>query len=120
MLNFANKIKKGFPLQVDCVLPILQIFEPKKAMRPERRVNSITKLAMYFPCLIKEEDLDGFEEQWQDLLSVKETLRCMNDKATSFWQKLRTIKDGNNHAKFNVLSDLMCGLLALPHSSDCV
>jgi len=98
----------------------MYVIEPKEAMNAKRSVKSIAELAVHFPTLVKEEDLDVLEDQWQDLLSVKESLRDVNDKATSFWQEIRTVKDGNNHVKFNVLSDLMCGLLALPHSSACV
>lgn len=120
LVELCKQIKKRFPLQEDCVLAKLQIIEPKEAMNPDRRVKSIAELAMHFPTLVKEKDLDDLEDQWQDLLSAKESLRGVNDKATSFWQEIRTVKDGNNHVKFNVLSDLMCGLLALPHSSACV
>lgn len=120
LVELCKQIKKRFPLQEDCILAKLQIIEPKEAMNPGRRVKSIAELAIHFPTLVKEKDLDVLEDQWQDLLSVKESLRGVNDKATSFWQEIRTVKDGNNHVKFNVLSDLMCGLLALPHSSACV
>lgn len=44
----------------------------------------------------------------------------MSDSATTFWLELRTVKDGNNHPKFSLLSKFMCCLLALPHSSACV
>src|SRR5688572_6548035 len=37
-----------------------------------------------------------------------------------FWFKLSSIKDGNDHMKFGLLSNFMCGLMALPHSSACV
>ena len=70
--------------------------------------------------LVNEEDLDKLQDQWQDLLFAKEHLQNLNQKASSFWHELKDIKDGNNEAKFNVLSSSMCGLLALPHSSACV
>ena len=70
--------------------------------------------------LVNEEDLDKLQEQWQDLLYSEEHLQCLSQKATSFWYELRKVKDGNNESKFKVLSEFMCGLLALPHSSACV
>lgn len=120
LVELCKQIKKIFPLEEDCVLAKLQVIEPKEALNPKRSVKSIAELAVHFPTLVKEEDLDVLEDQWQDLLSAKESLRGMNDKATSFWQEILTVKDGNNHVKFDLLSKLMCGLLALPHSSACV
>lgn len=89
-------------------------------MNPKRSVKSIAELAVHFPTLVKEDDFDVLQDQWQDLLSAKESLRGFDEKATVFWQEIRSVKDGNNHIKYDVLSKLMCGLLALPHSSACV
>lgn len=120
LVELCKQIKKRFPLAEDCVLAKLQVIEPKQALNPNRRVKSIVKLAIHFPTLVMEEDYDDLENQWQDLLTAKESLRDMSDKATSFWQEILTVKDGNNHVKYHLLSKLMCGLLALPHSSACV
>lgn len=120
LVELCKQIKKRFPLAEDCVLAKLQVIEPKEALNPNRRVKSIVKLAIHFPTLVMEEDYDDLENQWQDLLTAKESLRDMSDKATSFWQEILTVKDGNNHVKYHLLSKLMCGLLALPHSSACV
>ena len=38
----------------------------------------------------------------------------------AFWLGLKQITDANERPKFDVLCDLMCSLLALPHSSACV
>ena len=56
----------------------------------------------------------------EDLLYAKEALRNLNESATTFWTELKSVKDGNNELKFDCLSKIMCGLLALPHSSACV
>ena len=47
-------------------------------------------------------------------------MQNLTQTPTSFWSELHKVKDGNNKMKFGVLSRLMCGLLALPHSSACV
>lgn len=87
---------------------------------PRGNESTIARLASYFPRLVKEEDLDVLEDQWQDLLYSKESLKSLSHKVTSFWQDLRTVRDGNNREKFAVLSKFMCDLLSLPHSSACV
>jgi len=38
----------------------------------------------------------------------------------AFWLELKQITDCNAKPKFDVLSELMCTLVALPHSSACV
>jgi hypothetical protein len=38
----------------------------------------------------------------------------------AFWLQVTQITDGNAKPKFDVLSELMCTLVALPHSSACV
>ena len=38
----------------------------------------------------------------------------------AFWLELKQITDCNAKPKFDVLSELMCTLAALPHSSACV
>ena len=46
--------------------------------------------------------------------------QCSPSKIPEFWSKLKSVKDGNDQPKFGLLSQLMCGLLALLHSSACV
>jgi len=41
-------------------------------------------------------------------------------KPPAFWLELKQITDCNAKPKFDVLSKLMCTLVALPHSSACV
>lgn len=120
LVKLCSQMKKRFPFEEDCILANLRVTDPLEAMNPQRSVKSIARLASYFPRLVKEDDLDVLEDQWQDLLYSKESLKSLSHKVTSFWQELRTVRDGNNREKFEVLSKFMCGLLALPHSSACV
>jgi hypothetical protein len=39
---------------------------------------------------------------------------------SAFWLQVKQITDGNAKPKFDVLSELMCTLVALPHSAACV
>lgn len=70
--------------------------------------------------LVKDDELDVLQDQWTDLLYAKETVKNLNENATTFWSELKTVKDGNNEPRFACLSKFMCGLVALPHSSACV
>ena len=101
-------------------LAMLRMLDPKEALSQKRSLRSIAKLAVHFPTVIKEEDLDRLQDEWKDLLHFKETMKNMSDSATTFWLELPIVKDGNNHPKFSLLSNFMCCLLALPHSSACV
>ncbi|KAK3885503.1 hypothetical protein Pcinc_010244 [Petrolisthes cinctipes] len=113
-------MRKRFSFEEDSILAMLKALEPKEALSPQRSLQCIIKLAVKFPTLIMEEDLDDLQDEWKNLLHFKESLKNMSDSATSFWLELRAVKDGNNSQKFKLLPDFMCSLLALPHSSACV
>ncbi|KAK3888573.1 hypothetical protein Pcinc_007425 [Petrolisthes cinctipes] len=120
MVELCMQIKRRFTFEEDSVLSLLQIIEPKAALSSERCIKSIAKLAVHFPHVIKNEDLDELEEQWRDLLYAQTSLKNLSYRATTFWYELRSVKDGNGHSKFDLLSKFMCCLFALPHSSACV
>lgn len=119
-MELCAQMRQIFIFDEDGILAMLRVLDPKEALSPQRSLRSISKLAVNFPTVIKEEDLDRLQDEWKDLLHFKESLRNMSDSATTFWLELRTVKDGNNHPKFSLLSKFMCCLLALPHSSACV
>ncbi|XP_068207490.1 uncharacterized protein [Palaemon carinicauda] len=121
LVELCSQMKKRFNFKEDSILAMLSIMDPKEALSPQRGIKSIGKLAVNFPNLVKEEDLDELQDQWKDLLQFKESLKnisCM--PATSFWLELKSIKDANNQTKFHHLSTFMCNLMVLPHSSACV
>lgn len=118
--ELCSQMKKRFTFDQESVLSLLKIIDPKESLSPRRNKDSIIKIALYFPTLVNEEELDILEDQWKDLLYVKESLNNLSESATTFWLELRSVKDGNNEPKFNLLSRFMCNLLALPHSSACV
>lgn len=120
LVELCAQMRKRFAFEEDSILAMLRVVDPKEALSDERSLHSIVKLAVKFPTLIKEEDLDDLQDEWKDLLHFKESLKNMSDSATNFWHELRTVKDGHSRQKFSLLSNFMCCLLVLPHSSACV
>ena len=119
LVQLCLQIKKRFPFEEDCVIALMKNIDPKVAISPHRS-TCITSLAVHFPMIVKEDELDSLEDEWQGLMHAKETVQNLTQTPTAFWSELQKVKDGNNMVKFGVLSRLMCGLLALPHSSACV
>ena len=120
LVELCVQIKMRFPLEEDGVLAQLSVVDPKVALSPQRKVTSIVPLALHFPTLVKESDLDDLQEQWEDLLHAKESLQSLSLSPTSFWQELFEVKDGRGKAKFSILAEFMRDILALPHSSAAV
>lgn len=112
-------MKKRFPLEEDCVIALLKNLDSKIALSPHRN-PSLVSLAVHNSMLVKEENLDTLDNEWQSLLFAKKTVQNLTQTATSFWRELQQVKDGNNKVKFGVLTRLNCGLLALPHLSACL
>ena len=84
-------------------------------------MSSLVKLALKFPRLIPENDLDKLEDEWRALLYSRDQLSPLAGKTpVAFWSELQQVTDGTGEPKFPVLCQLMCALLTLPHSSACV
>lgn len=120
LVVLCAQMKLRFTFEEDSVLAMLKSLDPQEALSPHRNMRSLVKLALHFPTLVKEEDLDKLDDQWRDLMYFKTSLVSISDSPTKFWLELGDVKDGNNQPKFNILSTFMCSLLALPHSSACV
>ncbi|KAK3871728.1 hypothetical protein Pcinc_023144 [Petrolisthes cinctipes] len=114
------QMKARFPFDGESVLSMLKILDPKEALSCNRSLKAIAKLAVHFPTIVAYGDMDTLQDQWTDLLYMKDSLKFKTDSPSSFWYDLQSVKDGNGQAKFGLLSELMCNLLALPHSSLCV
>lgn len=117
LAELCGQIRKRFTFEEQSVLALLRALEPSEALSPQRNMKSISQLAVHFPMLVKEEDLDKLQDQWRDLLYTRSSLEKISKQATTFWSELKNVKDGNNICKFGLLSQFMCSLLALPHSS---
>lgn len=120
LMELCVQIRERFSFDREGVLSMLQILDPKEALSCHRNLKAIAKLAVHFPTIVGYGDLDILQDQWTDLLYAKEVLKCSLESPSKFWYELQAIKDGNGQARFGLLSELMCNLLALPHSSHCV
>ena len=119
--ELCNQIKKRFCFQESSVLARLNVLDVKVALSAESRPRSVTPLAVSFPSVVAEDELDMLQDQWKLLLTSKESISsiCML-KPEQFWWKLGEVQDGNGQSMFGVLSRLMCCLMSLPVSSACV
>ena len=120
LVELCSQIKRRFPFQGDSVLCMLSCLNPQEALSTNRALTCISKLAMHFPQLVPEDQLDELEDQWRGILYAKNSTVQMSNSPTEFWDELKTVKDGNVKMKFGLLSNFMCNLLVLPHSSACV
>ena len=84
----------------------------------------IIPLAINFPTLVDEADLDNLEEQWRELPSAKNSIEDISHGSDVniplFWNRLHLVTDENNSPKLRLLSKFMCQMLVSPHSSACV
>lgn len=107
-------------MEDDSILAMMSCLDPKEALSTSRSMTSITKLAMNFPGLVTEDDLDPLEERWRTIPYATDSLKLLSDSPTVFWDELRGAKDGNGVRKFGILGNFMSNILSLPHSSACV
>jgi len=70
------QIRKRFSLSSKSVLAQLCALDPDEALSNNRKVKSIIPLAVQFPNLVNEVDLDSLQDQWQQLPSAK---NCIGD-----------------------------------------
>ena len=65
--------------------------------------------------------MDSLSDQWRELNSYRTDIEhLLNKEPPEFWLELKQVTDANNKPKFDILVELMCTLLVLPHSSACV
>jgi len=72
--------------------------DPDEDMSNNHKVKSIIQLAVQFPNLVDEVDLDSLQDQWQQLPSAKNCIgdsNCGLEVSTvpAFWKRLHLIKD---------------------------
>lgn len=85
MTELCAQIRKRFPItEEESILALLNVLDPEEALSPERHMKSISKLAVHFPNLIEEEQLDELQEQWRDLLYFSTSLGQLSKTAIPF------------------------------------
>lgn len=113
------QIRNRFPLSDKSVVAHMQLLDPCKAL--DENKPSIIPLAMNFASIVPNSKLDRLSDQWNDLsLYAKQFENLIQKEPAVFWLALKQVTDGNEKPKFDILTDLMCTLLTLPHSSACV
>jgi len=86
-----------------------------------RNKLNIIPLALQFTTVVSGDHLDRLCDQWRELPAYRGDLEHLADmEPPAFWLELKQITDCNAKPKFDVLSELICTLVALPHSSACV
>lgn len=101
------------------IIASLRILDPAVAIDLTKAPSSIMNVALQFPYLIPENQLDNLDDEWRLFRQFKD-VSLSYKSIPDFWYSLRNIKDGLNNSKFALLSDFMTHLTVLPHSSACV
>lgn len=116
LVELCVQIRSRFPLSHDGVLARMQILEPKSAFDANK--PSIIPLAIQFPNLVSDNNLDKLSDQWRELKFCKGDLYYLSDKdPPAFWMEVKKLRDLNGRPKFDILSEFMCSLVAMPLSS---
>ena len=122
LVELCSQIKR-FDFSETSILSQMCVLEPKVAMSAsnQRQPKSLAYLASKFPMLVEESQLDQLHDQWKMLPTAVSTLQHMTDLSPDqFWPQIKSVNDGNDSPKFGLLSDFMCTMFTLPHSSACV
>ena len=123
LIELCSQIKRRFDFSETSILSQMCVLDPKVAMSVsnQRQPKSLAYLASKFPMLVEESQLDQLHDQWKMLPTAVSTLQHMTDLfPDQFWPQIKSVTDGNDTPKFGLLSDFMCTMLTLPHSSACV
>lgn len=122
-LNFlvalCMQIKKRFPLEEQGIVASLGILDPAAAKDLTKSPSSIMNVALHFPHLVPEDQLDNLDDEWRLFRQFRD-VSLSYKSIPDFWYSLCNIKDGLDNTKFGLLSDFMTHLTVLPHSSACV
>ena len=96
--KLCEQIRKRFLLSEDCVLAKLSLLGPSGIGNPstERKEKpSIVSLALHFPNLAKEEDLDQLEGGDHSDFARDSVSHLYGLEPPAFWSRLRKLSDGN-------------------------
>ncbi|KAJ8023368.1 SCAN domain-containing protein 3 [Holothuria leucospilota] len=113
----CREIRTRFPMSDESVMALLRALDVKGATSTTRKVTSIIPLAVKFPNIVLEKDLDDLQDQWFSLPSMLETVGPLAERFQEppmFWRALLSVRDGNGELKFATLAKFMTALLALP------
>ena len=122
LVEVCAQIQIRFPLHSDSVLAKLSILDPIIATDLDRSPATIVPLAIHFPSLAPECDLNELDDEWRShRLFGKEILKSIKyEHIPQYWFSIRNLKNVLNESKYLKLSQFMTALTVLPHSSACV
>ena len=122
LLEVSTQIKKRFTLEPDSVLAKLKILDPKISTDVDKSPDSIVPLAIHFPAIIPECELDELDDEWRSYrVSGNEVLNLIeSENIPKYWHFIRTYKNESIEIKYLRLSNFMTSLTVLPHSLACV
>ena len=109
----ASQILQRFNLS-DSVLTNLKALDPQSVLM--KTVPSVAPLAVQFPNLVSEKDLNEMDGEWRLLRNTELNVEPDID-AYKFWQKVGDLKKGDDSPLFPLVGNFMKKLLCLPHSS---
>lgn len=111
----VQQLFKRFPFD-DNVLQRLEALDPSVVRN--KSISSVVELAMRFPNIIGEDELQELDREWRLLRNTD--INTATTTPTKCWISVQEIKKGDGTPMFPKLSKLMLSLLCLPHSSACV
>ena len=93
------------------------MLDPKITSDPCQSPLTVSNLAMHFPFLVPETQLNNLDDQWRCFQLSASELTILTENIPKYWNQINEIKDGLNNSKCNLLSYFMTNLCVLPHSS---
>lgn len=115
-IEAAHHIYMRFPLKNE-QLKNLRVQDPKVVVG--KTVPSIASLAVTFPLIVKESEINDIDREWR-LLRNMELSEHAGLTASLFWHTIHQIKRGDGTQEDPLLSNFMRNILCLPHSSTAV
>lgn len=81
------------------------------------KVSDLCYFLDRFPCLLPGGvSKDSIREEFV-LYQSSDVTKCISDRIDATWNAVGKMKDGSGNILFRNLSDVMCGILCIPHSS---
>jgi hypothetical protein len=111
-IEAALQIKKKFPIG-NPMIELLEVLDPNVNCS---KFPSLVPLAVLFPNIIPESDLQKLDNEWRKLaIGIPFDKEGMEPE--EFWGKLSEVTDGTSSPQFNTLCNFMGSLLSLPHAN---
>ena len=93
---------------------MLQVLDPAVS---HAKFPSLVLLAVHFPNIIPESQLQTLDNQWRKLSYVNLPFDSEDMDPEEFWGCLNKITDGTGDTQFGTLCEFMQSLLCLPHAN---